>query len=589
MVVVWGCLTGAIAELLARLALRRVAAHVDTSFQLDPQSIWTGPLANIPVYAIVALVVWLIATRLRPAARGHWVFVGLSTLAMYQVGLVSRRLSEVAVLVLAAGIATQAARILDARPGRLNRFVRVTTALMLAASLGGGVAWNGYQAIRERKLLGSLPVAPADAPNVLLLILDTVRATELSVYGYERATSPGLEAVARDGIRFDRAIATAPWTLPSHASMFTGFYPHEIHVDWERTLDTKVPTVAERLSAAGYVTGGFVANTIYGAYLYGLGRGFQRYRDYPRTVMNALGTSSINRALLRRANPLMKTYYHFDRKTAARVNEELLQWLDGSVGQRPFFAFLNYFDAHMPYDPPAPFDMKFVSGPPPKRSVSTESPRQRTPEEIRGLRDAYDGGIAYVDAQITQLLGTLERRGTLRKTVVIITADHGESFGEHGFLQHGGSVYLPELHVPLIIRMPDGRWKGCVVREEVSLRDVAATIASLAGLANAGGFSGASLTNHCSSAATGGGASSIAFSEVTKANDLSSRYPSASGALRSVVADGAHYIRSAKGAEELYDIGRDTIEKTNLVTDSSSATRLGRMRSLLQSATARAP
>ena len=121
---------------------------------------------------------------------------------------------------------------------------------------------------------------PPDAPNVLLIVLDTVRADHLSLYGYRRPTSPTLERLARRGVRFDEARATAPWTLPSHASLFTGRWPHELGVKWLTPWRGNDPTLAEYLGSRGYATAGFVANTLYCSYDSGLGRGFTRYDDY---------------------------------------------------------------------------------------------------------------------------------------------------------------------------------------------------------------------------------------------------------------------------------------------------------------------
>ena len=134
----------------------------------------------------------------------------------------------------------------------------------------------------------SRPLPSGDPPNVLLIVLDTVRADRLSLYGYRRPTSPTLERLAKRGIRFDEARATAPWTLPSHASMFTGRWPHELDVNWHTPLGTKFPTLAEYLGSRGYATAGFVANVHYCSYEFGLDRGFTHYEDYVLEPMTPL-------------------------------------------------------------------------------------------------------------------------------------------------------------------------------------------------------------------------------------------------------------------------------------------------------------
>ena len=139
------------------------------------------------------------------------------------------------------------------------------------------------------------PFPPADSPNVLLIVLDTVRADHLSLYGYRRATSPTLARLAKRGIRFDEARATAPWTLPSHASMFTGRWPHELEVRWLAPLRWNFPTLAEYLGSQGYATAGFVANTLYCSYDTGLDRGFTHYEDY---ILDLERLSPLRTALL---------------------------------------------------------------------------------------------------------------------------------------------------------------------------------------------------------------------------------------------------------------------------------------------------
>ena len=149
--------------------------------------------------------------------------------------------------------------------------------LGLVLILAGWVVGGEWLAERRE---ASRPLPPGDPPNVLLITLDTVRADHLSLYGYGRPTSPVLERLARLGIRFDEARAPAPWTLPSHASMFTGRWHHELSVDWMTPLDKKYPTLAEYLGSRGYATAGFVANLFACSYDSGLSRGFTHYEDY---------------------------------------------------------------------------------------------------------------------------------------------------------------------------------------------------------------------------------------------------------------------------------------------------------------------
>ena len=204
-------------------------------------------------------------------------------------------------------------------------------------------------------------------------MLDTVAAEHLSLHGYKRPTSPTIDELAARGIRFDRAQATSSWTLPSHASMFTGRWPHELSAGWLTPLDGTYPTLAEFLGSRGYATAGFVANYSYCASDSGLARGFAAYQDYIFPRLTAFktaalvdrsvdGLQAVERFLEDRldidifegAGERLWRLFNADRKEAAVVNREFLDWLSRRrQPERPFFAFLNYFDAHSPYELPA--------------------------------------------------------------------------------------------------------------------------------------------------------------------------------------------------------------------------------------------
>ncbi len=189
----------------------------------------------------------------------------------------------------------------------------------------------------------------AEAANVLLIVLDTVRAQSLSLNGYERETSPQLERLARRGLSFENAISTSPWTLPGHASMFTGRYPHEVSADWSVPLDATFPTLAEVLASNGYATAGFVANVGYCSYEHGLNRGFAYYSDYQFSLGQFILSSSLGRTVASSDRLRRISGYHelLNRRTAENINNDFLHWLS-TRGRQPFFAFLNYYDAHEP-------------------------------------------------------------------------------------------------------------------------------------------------------------------------------------------------------------------------------------------------
>lgn len=586
-------LAAGLAELLARVLLKSVASSFDNSFYLNPQAIWMGGLANLPLFALLGLGAWGVARVARQPAPWRWVLLVVAFLGAFELALVSRRLHMAAQAIVAAGVATMVLRFADASPARLARLLRRATVLLAAMAGLGGIAWNIGRFVKEQRAVAALAVAPDAAPNVLLLILDTVRASDLSVYGYARRTTPFLERFAADAIRYDRAISTAPWTLPSHASIFTGRYPSELRVGFDEPLEHDAPTLAEKLGAVGYRTGGFVANTVYGSWLHGLDHGFQRYRDYPMSVSELFGASTLNRLLMRVWNSATHSYLEAGVKDAPVITSEFTRWLDGVPQGQPWFAFLNYFDAHMPYDPPAPYDLMFSERPPRIRSVYGSSRHQQDPADVRGLRDAYDGAIAYLDSQLQLLFRELEVRGELDNTVVIVTADHGEAFGEHGFVDHGASLYLPEVHVPLLVRLPGKAMRGCVIRDWVSLRDVAATIGELTPVGG-GAFPGSSLLAGCrgpgtstpSDSAAGqlaGATGSPALSLIRARRHLSPWYPAASGDIRGLMEGRFSILEYEGGRFELFDVEDDPGQQHDLATASGHAADRARMVQALQS------
>ncbi len=335
--------------------------------------------------------------------------------------------------------------------------------------------------------------------------MDTVRADATSLNGSTRDTTPNLAALARRGALFEQAISTAPWTLPSHASMFTGRWPWELLVGPDRALDARYPTLAGYLDRHGYATAGFVANTVFCTREYGLSRGFGHYEDFVLTPLEALRGTALGWLVCRRLTPVVdrlreatgrdpghplevRTY----RKDAAEINRAALNWIE-TDDDRPFFVFLNYLDAHDPYLVPRGAEHPFSGHPATlaeRRALRDwigEEPRARAPSEMQLARDAYDDCLAYLDGEIGRLVDELGRRGRLENTVIVVTADHGEHFGEHArdglpLVGHRLSVYQPEIHVPLLIVAPNRIPSRMVVPDVVSLRDLPATIVDLVGL-----------------------------------------------------------------------------------------------------------
>jgi arylsulfatase A-like enzyme len=557
--------------------------------------LWMAPLSNLLLFVGIGWLLGL-ATRFWPH-YGGWLssrLIGfLAVLPM--VALMSPGIYPWAQAILALGISSCLVPLVERRPTEARRWqmrsfpALVGVVLVLAASVLGG---DWLKQRRER----SRPVPSGDPPNVLLIVLDTVRADRLSLYGHQRPTSPTLERLAGRGVRFDEARATAPWTLPSHASLFTGRWPHELDVDWATRLGTTFPTLAGYLGSRGYATAGFVANVEYGSYEFGLDRGFTHYEDYVLVPFSALRMSYLGKLALRtvsdvgwtlsaspvpipflphkdsRAWRILKTDPKID---AGSINREFLDWLSRRrEPARPFFAFLNYFDAHIPYLLPQGTPYRFGRPPVLEADVralldwSVHDKPSLPPYYVNLVRDCYDSCLGYLDEKLGELFDELESRGILDRTLLIVTADHGEGLGEHNLFAHGESLYRTEIRVPLLI-VPPGRQRSVTVNETISLRDLPATIVDLTGQGTGAPFPGRSLAGLWQdprpgrSPADGDGA----ISELASPNPYDpnqGRSPVHRGALASI-AEGDYVLIRNEGndSEELFNEREDPNEFDN--------------------------
>jgi arylsulfatase A-like enzyme len=401
------------------------------------------------------------------------------------------------------------------------------------------------------------------------LVLDTVRASSLSLYGYPRETSPELRRLSQRGVLFSRAYAHSSWTLPSHASLFTGCYPHEVGGTFQTPINPSRRTIAEVFSHAGYLTAGFVGNTTYCSFESGLDRGFEHYEDYSLSVGETIRTSVLANYVAEL--PQVARWRHFQilgRKSAASISRRFLSWLEDHPG-RPFFAFLNFIDAHAPYLPPAPFDQRFgavETRPNPRHLFSWNWTR----EQMMAEQDAYDGAVAYLDSEVGALVSALEERNLLRQTLIVIVSDHGELFGEHGLMDHANSLYAPLLHVPLLVMWPGRIPSGIVVTQPVGLRHLSATMVDLAGVGSDGlrGDSLAPLWRSDNAAQQRTEEPLLASLE--KGIRVDARWRNARGGLHSLISGNLHYIRNEDGSEELFDLIHDPGEQYNRATDSDA-------------------
>ncbi len=342
-----------------------------------------------------------------------------------------------------------------ARPLALAACASALTGTLLVAGAGVTAAAAALAAPRHQ------PAPAPGAPNVLVISIDTLRADHLHCYGYRRDTSPAIDALARDGALFRVALAHTPWTLPSHLTLLSGLPPevHGVSNDRQR-LAPGVPMLAQRLWAAGYNTVGFVSLP-YLRTEYGFGRGFDSYDDW------SVAEREFGRFRMAVSSP----------GVVGRVRAWLSAWA-GRGQVRPFFLFVHLADVHN-YFPPPPYDTMFGPGGI-EESLYTRAYRERLGSaELDRLIGAYDGGVRSADAGVAAIVGTLRERGVLDDTVVVVTADHGEAFYEHGEFGHGRQLYNESLRVPLIIRFPPRVRAGTVVSQPVGLAEVVPTVLGL--------------------------------------------------------------------------------------------------------------
>jgi arylsulfatase A-like enzyme len=589
----WCGLAGGLLEVGTKVVCKVLPGH--RMYELSRHFFWVAPLSNLLLLSAIGLVL-APATKLWPR-RGGWLAARLVVfLAVLPVLFVtSPSIYPWAWAILAVGISVRLVAILERHPAEVRRWqVRTFPALAGVVMVLAGCVLGGDWLKQRHEL--SRPLPSGDPPNVLLIVLDTVRADRLSLYGYRRPTTPTLERLARRGIRFDEARATAPWTLPSHASMFTGRWPHELDVNWRIRPGTKFPTLAEYLGSRGYATAGFVANVQYCSHEFGLDRGFAHYEDYVLEPLTPLRMCLLGDLALKgvyhlgwtlsaslgaipllphKDSPAWRILNGDPRPDAQLINREFLGWLSRRrEPRRPFFAFLNYFDAHSSYMLPPGTPYRF--GRPPKTDADVHAlvewmsldKLKLAPYYVSLARDCYDSCISYLDGKLGELFDELERRGILDHTLVIVTSDHGEGFGEHNLFFHGESLYRTEIRVPLLIVSP-GQDRFANVSETISLRDLPATIMELAGQGANSPFPGRSLaglwrdpppTRH---SADGGGA----ISELPSPNPSDpnqGRSPVHRGALTSIAEGDYVYIRNeGDGSEELFNERDDPNESDN--------------------------
>ena len=380
----------------------------------------------------------------------------------------------------AAGVSALIAKWLRSLVQRapFDRLVQAPTALGLLIVLGVGLAGN--LALSDRKshasTSGDAAAMGDQAGNVLFLVVDTLRADHLPMYGYETGGTPNLDRFAEDAIRFDQAFANSSWTRPSFASILTGRLPssHGVMAKSDALPDA-VTTLPEALKAEGYATAGYATNFNVAPY-FNFHQGFDEYVFLePDFVLGADDASAklllmqfirqrIEKMRAVQGEVLPGTAY----QDAETVNGALTGWIDGQPSA-PWLLFAGYMDPHDPYFA-HPYD---GSG------YARAAHQHPDPSEAPALSALYDGEISYWDAELGKLLADLRERGLYEDLTIIVTSDHGEEFNEHGGFWHGTTLYDEQVRVPLLVKLPQSRRADTVVRHWVQSIDLMPTVLKL--------------------------------------------------------------------------------------------------------------
>ncbi len=615
LVSIWCGLTAGVLEVLI-VILRKQFVDWNKLYWMPRQFVWLVPVADLAIFSVLGVALALLS-RLGRVGRSVAIRLLCGLFFVPMVWAAFPLIYGPASFVLAVGLGVQAGAFVERRAAAVRRFTLLTCAIPALVLLGfAGWTFGGDRLLAWKE--AGRPLPSPGSPNVVLVVLDTVAAEHLALYGYDRPTSPTLETLADRGILFRRAVAPSSWTLPSHASFFTGRWPYELSAGWLTPLDRQAPSLAEYLSRHGYATAGFVANTWYCSADSGLGRGFTVYRDYLLDDLGAFkyavlidrpleGARQLDNELRRRfgidlLRPFVRTvWWRFNassRKDAAHVNAELLGWLSNRPDpHRPFFAFLNYYDAHYPYELPAGAIHRHGLRPRNDREVDliqnwrTVDKRNLMPGEIGFVRNSYDDCVTALDEQLGRLVDALERRDLLGNTWLVVLSDHGESFGEHkGDFGHGTSLYQTQLHVPLLVVPPTPQRTRMRIDVEVSLRDLPATIVDLLGFQDPRAFPGESLVPLWAQAGAGRPVeTSPAISVVVPTDPVEPdplKLMESREVWASLTQDGWSYILGeGTSGEQLYHLKDDPGERLDHARDPAAADRLASMRAALNRAT----
>lgn len=555
---VFGLITGTL-----RLAIDQIAPPASPlALQgVSLEILWIAPLANLVIFSLLGIGLAALfrafpAMPVKLVSTAVFVFVIVLGLL-----LVLPQIHRVGSLMLASGLAAVAVRWSAKRDWplwKVSQTLPHAFALVMVIACGTFAVRHWQEWGAERRL----QPAPGQ-PNVILVVVDTLRADRTSVYGYPRPTTPTLEEVGRQGAVFTRAISTSSWTLPSHISLMTGVSPDEMH-SLHQPLQPSQTTLAEVLQQRGYRTGGFVANTGFGNRNMGLAKGFIRFDDFFHSVEDAFNRTTYGSRLLSRYYARFRPYDFPGRRRGADLIRDFWSWADRKPSSNPpFFAFLNLIETHHPYylpDVSNSGDIGTMVGIQHGVPVSQDaySRANKNPAVESWERDSYDRAVEHVDSLIASLMRGLQERGLSENTLLIITSDHGEALFDHDLFGHGKALYRETVHVPLLMRFPGKIPAGTREERPVSSAYVPGLILDLLG--ERGTFPGARMLPLGQAPTEADTAASF-----LEANPWGRKeWPNHSGWIKSVVTREWHLITYEDGRTELFQWNQDPHELNNL-------------------------
>ncbi len=456
---------------------------------------------NVLLYALIGAVVGLLAgalvallTRTRGGdvlRHAPWALVMAGVFALYWVFAVNRLYPgssrEPVALALSAGAVLAAAivgLVLLVRGGRWRRLVVPSLLMLLVLWLPLYTLSADPAMERTRRGTDRLTeaVAREGSPNVILVMLDTARADCLGCYGSTECPTPRFDALARESALFEQCVSLQPLTRPMACTLLTGLHPRSHGVDTNtKSLDPGFDTLAESFVRAGYSTAAFTAASVLSGY-YGTAQGFEHYSEPSEPWWYLRSDFAIRRLYI----SLTQWGNWWVEIRADEVTSRAGRWISSRARrERPFFAFVHYFDPHAPYDPPARFDLAAQDGiqgvpvPYEYESQRFEDGFEMPEAFVRQEWRRYQGEIAFIDEQVGRLLDVLAESGAAGETIVVVVGDHGESFEHDFYFAHEFRLYDSLVHVPLLVRWP-GRIPPSRIATQVTLADIAPTLLSLA-------------------------------------------------------------------------------------------------------------